>query len=116
MNSGELRDVWTRLQIAMETVEDAAVLLGPSDRGAGCPAHEDRHEGEMGNCTARRKDRSCAQSGEGRAVMSEDHLYSRPADVLELMREGFLTIEEGRAKHRKAGGNAAEYEAERKGR
>ncbi|MGO9486588.1 MAG: hypothetical protein ACLPX9_18750 [Rhodomicrobium sp.] len=32
MNSGELRDVWTRLQISMETVEDAAVLLGPSDR------------------------------------------------------------------------------------
>ncbi len=32
MNSGELRDLRTRLQIAMETVEDAAVLLGPSDR------------------------------------------------------------------------------------
>ena len=31
--------------------------------------------------------------------------YSRPADVLELMREGFLTIEEGREKHRKAGGS-----------
>jgi hypothetical protein len=37
--------------------------------------------------------------------------YSRPADVLELMREGFLTIEEGREKHRKAGGHAAGFEA-----
>ncbi len=37
--------------------------------------------------------------------------YSRPADVLELMLDGFLTIEEGREKHRKAGGNAAEFEA-----
>ena len=27
------------------------------------------------------------------------------------MLEGFITIEEGRAKHRKAGGNAAEFEA-----
>ncbi len=26
--------------------------------------------------------------------------YSRPADILELMLEGFLTIEEGREKHR----------------
>ncbi len=32
MNSGELRDIWNRLQIAKETTEDAAVLLGPSDR------------------------------------------------------------------------------------
>ena len=37
--------------------------------------------------------------------------YSRPADIFELMREGFLTIEEGREKHRKAGGNAAGFEA-----
>ena len=42
--------------------------------------------------------------------MSEDLSYSRPADILELMLEGFITIEEGRAKHRKAGGNAAEFE------
>ena len=32
MNSGELRDLWTRLQTAQETVEDCAVLIGPSDR------------------------------------------------------------------------------------
>ena len=37
--------------------------------------------------------------------------YSRPADVLELMREGFLTIEEGRARHQAAGGQSAEFEA-----
>jgi hypothetical protein len=37
--------------------------------------------------------------------------YSRPADVLALMLDGFLTIEEGRAKHRQAGGNAADFEA-----
>ena len=45
--------------------------------------------------------------------MSEDRelSYSRPADVLELMLLGFLTIEEGREKHWKAGGNAAEFEA-----
>jgi hypothetical protein len=45
--------------------------------------------------------------------MSEDRplSYSNPADVLELMLEGFLTIEEGRAKYSKAGGNAAEFEA-----
>ena len=45
--------------------------------------------------------------------MSEDRTlsYSRPADILELMLECFLTIEEGRAKHRKAGGNAADFEA-----
>ncbi len=43
--------------------------------------------------------------------MSEDLSYSRPADILELMLEGFITIEEGRAKHRKAGGNAAEFES-----
>ena len=40
-----------------------------------------------------------------------DTSYSRPADVLALMLDGFLTIEEGREKHRKAGGNAAEFEA-----
>ena len=35
--------------------------------------------------------------------MSERTLsYSRPADVLELMLDGFLTIEEGHEKHRKA--------------
>ncbi len=44
--------------------------------------------------------------------MSERTLsYSRPADILELMLEGFITIAEGRAKHRAAGGNAAEFEA-----
>jgi len=43
--------------------------------------------------------------------MSEDLSYSRPADVLQLMLDGFITIEEGRAKHRAAGGNAAEFEA-----
>ena len=32
MHSGELRDLWNRLQIAQETVEDCAVLIGPSDR------------------------------------------------------------------------------------
>ena len=37
--------------------------------------------------------------------------YSRPADVLALMQDGFLTIEEGREKHRKAGGPPAEFEA-----
>jgi hypothetical protein len=37
--------------------------------------------------------------------------YSRPADVLELMLDGFLTIEEGREKHRKAGGKPADFEA-----
>ena len=36
--------------------------------------------------------------------------YSRPADILELMREGFLTIEEGRARHTAAGGKSAEFE------
>ena len=43
--------------------------------------------------------------------MSEDLSYSRPADVLALMLDGFLTIEEGREKHRKADGDAAEFEA-----
>jgi hypothetical protein len=44
--------------------------------------------------------------------MSERTLsYSRPADVLELMLEVFLTIEEGREKHRKAGGKPADFEA-----
>ena len=33
MNSGDLRDLWTRLQRAAETVEDVSVLIGPSDRG-----------------------------------------------------------------------------------
>jgi hypothetical protein len=37
--------------------------------------------------------------------------YSRPTDVLELMREGFITIEEARAKHRQAGGKPADFEA-----
>jgi hypothetical protein len=32
MHSGELRDCWKRLQIARETAEDVAVLIGPSDR------------------------------------------------------------------------------------
>jgi hypothetical protein len=44
--------------------------------------------------------------------MSERTLsYSRPADVLQLMLDGFLTIEEGREKHRAAGGNPADFEA-----
>ena len=32
MNSGELRDLWKRMQLAKETTEDVAVLLGSSDR------------------------------------------------------------------------------------
>ena len=32
MHSGELRDCWKRLQIARETAEDVAILIGPSDR------------------------------------------------------------------------------------
>ena len=32
MNSGELRDLWKRMQFAKETTEDVAVLIGPSDR------------------------------------------------------------------------------------
>ncbi len=32
MNSGELRDLWKRMQLAKETMEDVAVLIGPSDR------------------------------------------------------------------------------------
>ena len=32
MHSGELRDCWKRLQLARETAEDVAVLIGPSDR------------------------------------------------------------------------------------
>ena len=45
--------------------------------------------------------------------MSEDRplSYSRPADVLQLMLDNFLTIEEGREKHRKAGGKPADFEA-----
>ena len=40
--------------------------------------------------------------------MSEDRAlsYSSPADVLELMLDGFLTIEEGQAKYRRAGGDS----------
>ncbi len=37
--------------------------------------------------------------------------YSRPTDVLELMLDGFLTIEEGRKLHQKAGGNILDFEA-----
>jgi hypothetical protein len=37
--------------------------------------------------------------------------YSRPADILELMREGFLTIEEARRHYQAAGGNPAVFEA-----
>ena len=37
--------------------------------------------------------------------------YSRPADVLELMLLGFLTVEEGRAKYSKAGGDIRIFEA-----
>lgn len=37
--------------------------------------------------------------------------YSRSADVLELVLDGCLTIEEGREKHRKAGGKPAGFEA-----
>ena len=32
MNSGDLRDLWARLQRAAETVEDVSVLIGASDR------------------------------------------------------------------------------------
>jgi len=32
MNSGDLRDAWTRLQLAKEAVEDVSVLIGASDR------------------------------------------------------------------------------------
>ena len=32
MNSGDLRDAWTRLLHAMEGVEDVSVLIGQSDR------------------------------------------------------------------------------------
>jgi hypothetical protein len=37
--------------------------------------------------------------------------YLHPADVLQIMRDGFLTIEEGREKHLAAGGKSAEFEA-----
>jgi hypothetical protein len=45
--------------------------------------------------------------------VSEDRplSYSRPADILELMRLGFLTIEEARERYRRAGGNPAVFEA-----
>ncbi len=45
--------------------------------------------------------------------MSEDRelSYSRPADICELMREGFLTIEEGQAKYRRAGGDIRIFQA-----
>ena len=45
--------------------------------------------------------------------MSEDRTlsYSRPADVLELMLLGFLTIGESRAKYSKAGGDIRIFEA-----
>ncbi len=36
--------------------------------------------------------------------------YSRPKDILELMLEGFITIEEGRAKYIAAGGKLADFE------
>ena len=35
---------------------------------------------------------------------------TRPQDVLALMRDGFLTIEEGRAKYIAAGGKLADFE------
>ncbi len=37
--------------------------------------------------------------------------YSRPADVLALMLDGFLTIEEGQAKYRRAGGDIRIFDA-----
>lgn len=40
-----------------------------------------------------------------------DLSYSRPADILELMLEGFLTIEEARTKYQKAGGDLRVFEA-----
>ena len=44
--------------------------------------------------------------------MSERPLsYSRPADVLEMLLLGFITIEEGRKLHQKAGGNILDFEA-----
>lgn len=44
--------------------------------------------------------------------MSEKPLsYSNPADILELMLHGFCTIEEGRAKYQKAGGDPRAFEA-----
>ena len=45
--------------------------------------------------------------------MNEDRTlsYSRPADVLALMVDGFLTIEEGQAKYRRAGGDIRIFEA-----
>ena len=32
MNSRDLRDLWTRLLRAMETLDDVSALIGPSDR------------------------------------------------------------------------------------
>ena len=43
--------------------------------------------------------------------MMEDLSYSRPSDILELMLDGFLTIEEARAKYQKAGGDLRVFEA-----
>jgi hypothetical protein len=37
--------------------------------------------------------------------------YSNPADILELTLLGFCTIEEGRAKYQKAGGDLQVFEA-----
>ncbi len=42
--------------------------------------------------------------------MSEDLSYSRPNDILALMLDGFLTIEEGRAKYQAAGGDMRSFE------
>ena len=43
--------------------------------------------------------------------MMGDLSYSRPKDILDLMLEGFLTIEEARAKYQKAGGDLRVFEA-----
>ncbi len=45
--------------------------------------------------------------------MSEDRplSYAIPADVLALMLDGFLTIEEGQAKYRRAGGDIRIFDA-----
>jgi len=32
LHSGELRDLWQRLQLARETIEDIRYLIGPLDR------------------------------------------------------------------------------------
>ena len=47
----------------------------------------------------------------GRRANERSDAFLFPAgDILELMLEGFLTIEEGREKHRKAGGKPADFE------